>query len=167
MNARGITPVGMMIVMVISLGVLGIANGIAINKIRTDIAERFRMDVDGRANNLYKLIRRDILLAGSMASSWDSLAAIEVNGDTLIIRFSELDKIQYYLDRVNQLHREDVIVARHIQSFAVTEGDFEIQISIDVGASRIHRFINNGNLYHRVYEWTIIPQSTDYRNRNN
>lgn len=167
MNARGITPVGMMVVMVISLVVLGITNGIAINKIRTDAVERFRMDINGRANNLYKLIRRDILLAGSMASSWDSLVAIEVNGDTLIIRFSELDKIQYYLDRVNQLHREDVIVAQHIQSFAVTEDDFEIQVTLDVGANRIHRFINNGNLYHRVYEWTIIPQTIDYRNRNN
>ncbi len=167
MNARGITPVGMMVVMVISLGVLGIANGIAINKIRTDIAERFRMDVNGRANNLYKLIRRDILLAGSMASTWDSLAATEVNGDTLIIRFSELDKIQYYLNGVNQLYREDVVVARHIQSFVVSEDNFEIQVTLDVGANRIHRFINNGNLYHRVYEWTIVPQTIGYRNRNN
>lgn len=167
MNERGFTLVEMMIAMVIGMLVLGLATGIAINEIRTQVAEQFRTDVDGRANNLHKLIRRDVLLAGSMASSWDSLAATEVKGDTLIIRFSELDEVKYYLNGVNQLYREDVIVGRGIQSFVVIEDSVAIQVSIDVGADRIHRWVNNGNLYHRQYKWTVVPRNVYYRSRGN
>ena len=167
MNARGFTLIELIISMVIGLVVLSMASGIAINEIRTQVAEQFRVGVDGRASNLHKLIRRDVLLAGSMASTWDSLAATEVNGDTIIIRFSELDEVKYYLNGINQLFREDAIVARHIQSFVVTEDSLAIQISLDVGAERVHRWINNGNLYHRVYEWTVLPRTVYYRSRNN
>jgi prepilin-type N-terminal cleavage/methylation domain-containing protein len=167
MNNRGLTLIEMMIAMVIGLIVLGLATGIAINETRTQVAEQYRIDVDGRANNLHKLMRRDVMLAGSMASSWDSLAATEVNGDTLIVRFSELDEVKYYLNGVNQLYREDVVVGRHIQSFTVTEDSVAIQISLDVGAERVHRWINNGNLYHRSYKWTVIPRTVYYRNRGN
>ncbi len=167
MNDKGLTIMEMMVAMVIGLVVLGLATGIAINETRTQVAEQYRVDVDGRASNLHKLMRRDIMLAGSMASAWDSLAAIEVNGDTLIVRFSELDEVKYYLNGVNQLYREDVIVGRYIQSFTVIEDSIAIQISLDVGAERVHRWINNGNLYHRSYKWTVIPRTAYYRNRGN
>lgn len=167
MNAKGMTLIEIMISMVIGLVVLGMATGIAINETRTQVTEQFRVDVDGRASNLHKLIRRDVMLAGSMASVWDSLAATEVNGDTLIIRFSELDEVKYYLDAVNQLYREDVIVGRYIQSFTVTEDNSVIHISLDVGAERVHRWINNGNLYHRSYKWAVVPRTAYYKNRTN
>ena len=90
-----------------------------------------------------------------------------MNGDTLIIRFSELDAVKYYLNGVNQLYREDVVVGRHIQSFTVTEDSVAIQVALDVGAERTHRWVNNGNLYHRQYEWTVVPRNVYYRSRGN
>lgn len=159
MNKRGMTLIEMTVALIIGSVVMGLMVGVAVTETRTQVAEEYRYDVDFRARNLYKLISRDILLAGSMASSWDSTRAIRANGDTLVIRFSELDSVRYFLDGVDRIHRENVPIADQILSFIVTEDSISIYVSLDVAASNIHRWVNDGELYHRQYEWTVVPRT--------
>lgn len=125
----------------------------------TETINEFDSDIDFRSRNFYKLIRRDILLASSMESGIDSLRAVEVRGDTLIIRFSILDSVQYFLSGTD-VYREDVPVANDVISFAVVQDSIIINITLDVAAQYTHRWVNDGEVYHRQYEWvTVLNES--------
>lgn len=165
MNKRGVTLIEMMIALTIGVAIVGLAVGLAITVTRTQIAEEYRSDVDFRARKLHKLISRDVLLAGSMASNWDSLQVIQVANDTLIIRFSESESVRYFIDDSNRVHREDRLVASHVLSFGVTQDGIAVHVSLDMAANGQYRWMNGGNLYHRTYEWTVVPRNSYYRVR--
>lgn len=163
MNKRAFSLVEMVVTLAVGLILLGITAGVVINETRIRVEQEYKSDIDFRSRNFHKMMSRDILLAGSMASSWDSLPPIRVNGDTLLIRFSTLDSVRYFLDGVDRIHREDVPIAVSILSFTVEQDSVAIHVSLDVGATSTHRWVNGGNVYHRNYEWTVVPNNTFFR----
>jgi Tfp pilus assembly protein PilW len=165
MNKRGVTLIEMMISLTIGVAVVGMAVGVAITQTRTQVAEEYRSDVDFRARKLHKLISRDVLLAGGMAASWDSITAVQVAGDTLTIRFSESESVRYFIDGMNRVQREGIPIASHVLSWGVTQDSIAVHVSLDMAANGQYRWMNGGNLYHRTYEWTVVPRNTYYRVR--
>lgn len=127
----------------------------------TQMVDEFNSDIDFRSRNFHNLIRRDILLASSMESLDDSADAISVRGDTLIIRFADLDSIRYYLDGWN-IYREDVPVANRILSFTVTQDTVIVHITLDVAAQTEHRWVNDGEVYHWQYEWVTVLNDSQF-----
>lgn len=146
-------------VAIFTFGGMALAN--LITTTTTQTVDAFDADIDFRSKNLYNLMRRDILLASTMESGFDSLQTIEVLGDTLAVRFSDLDYIRYFLDGSN-IYREDVLIASDILSFAVTNDTVSIHVTIDVAAQHVHRWVNDGNVHHRQYEWVMILNNSQF-----
>lgn len=121
----------------------------------TETMDEFNSDIDFRSRNFHKLMRRDVLLSSSMAYPSDSQQAIEVSGDTLIIRFSELDSVRYFLSGTN-VYREDVPIIDNVVSFDITYDTITVDVSIVVAAKSVHPWVNNGELYSRQYEWVTV-----------
>ena len=137
----------------------GVTTANVITTTTTETIDEFDSDIDFRSRNFHKLIRRDLLLASSMESGIDSLRAVEVRGDTLIIRFSILDSVRYFLNGTD-VYREDIPVASDVLSFVVVQDGTIINITLDVAAQYIHRWVNSGEVYHRQYEWvTVLNES--------
>ncbi len=121
----------------------------------TETIDEFNSDIDFRSRNFHSLMRRDVLLASSMAYPSDTLQSVEVSGDTLIIRFSELDSVRYFLSGTN-VFREDVPIIDNVVSFDITYDTITVDVSIVVAAKSLHRWVNNGELYSRQYEWVTV-----------
>lgn len=137
----------------------GVATTNVITTTTTETVNEFDSDIDFRSRNFHKLISRDLLLASSMESGFDSLRAVEVRGDTLIIRFSMLDSVRYFLNGTD-VYREDVPVASDVLSFVVVQDSTIINVTLDVAAQYVHRWVNGGEVYHRQYEWvTVLNES--------
>lgn len=137
----------------------GMVTANVISDMTTQTVNEFDSDIDFRSRNFHKLIRRDLLLASSMESGIDSLRAVEVRGDTLIIRFSILDSVRYFLNGTD-VYREDVPVANDVLSFVVIQDGTIINVTLDVAAQYVHRWVNGGEVYHRQYEWvTVLNES--------
>lgn len=150
-----------MIVIVTILILGGMAWTNLVTSTTTRMVDEFNSDIDFRSRNFHRLVSRDILLASSMESGIDSLPAIEVRGDTLIIRFADLDSVRYYLNGWN-IYREDVPVADRILSFTVTQNTIIVDITLDVAAQTEHRWVNDGNVYHRQYEWVTVLNDSQF-----
>ena len=138
----------------------------AVNK-ATDLVHGYDADIDFRSRNFHNLVRRDILLASSMEGPFDSASAVEVSGDTLIIRFADLDSVRYFLDlsdgAVNSIYREDVPVIDNVLSFDITYDTITVDVSMVVAARGTHPWVNNGELYNRKYEWVTVLNNSQVR----
>ena len=114
-------------------------------------------------------MRRDILLASSMEGPFDSTPAVEVRGDTLIIRFADLDSVRYFLDRsdesisIGKIYREDVPIIDNVLFFDITYDTITVDVSMVVAARGTHPWVNNGELYNRKYEWVTVLNNSQVR----
>ena len=128
----------------------------------TEIVREYDSDIDLRSRNFHRLMRRDILLASSMEGPFDSASAVEVSGDTLIIRFADLDSVRYFLNGTN-VYREDVPIVNSVVSFDISYDTITVDVSIVVAAKSLHRWVNNGELYSRQYEWVTVLNNSQVR----
>ena len=99
--------------------------------------------------NVHNFIRRDIFLANEMTPSWDVVKAVDTQNDTLIIRFSSIDSVRYYLDDT-ALWREDVLLLKNVWQWRARllpdSTSYEVFIALGDSAKPIS------------YEWVIIPR---------
>ena len=135
-----------------------------VTRTATTVTHEYDSDIDFRSRNFHSLMRRDILLASSMEGPFDSASAVEVRGDTLIIRFADLDGVRYFLDRpFGSIYREDVPVLDNVLSFDITYDTITVHVTMDVAAQSLHRWVNNGELYNRRYEWVTVLNNSQVR----
>ena len=100
--------------------------------------------------NVHNFIRRDIFMANEMTPSWDVVRAVDTQSDTLIVRFSSIDSVRYYLDDDKRLWREDVILLKNVWKWRARllpdSTSYEIFIALGDSVKPIS------------YEWVIIPR---------
>lgn len=144
-------------ILVISLIAFVMLGGASISNYREAVANLYRYETESNSRNIFNFIRRDVQLASQMASTWDSLPATQVTNDTLVIRFSELDEVLYFLDGEENLHRSDAIIADNVLGFTLDSIQDGFKISLTVAATETSKIINNGDRYLKTYEWVVIP----------
>ena len=158
----------MMVLIVGALSVGLVMTNMATKK-ATNLVHGYDADIDFRSRNFHNLMRRDILLASSMEGPFDSAPAVEVRGDTLIIRFADLDSVRYFLDRsdesisIGKIYREDVPIIDNVLFFDITYDTITVDVSMVVAARDTHPWVNNGELYNRKYEWVTVLNNSQVR----
>lgn len=129
---------------------------------REHLQQMVELEVNTTSQNLYRMMVRDLHLAGKMSTPWDAGQPAQVVGDTLYIRFAQLDSVRYYLGEDSLLYREDVSFIGPIQSFIPEiDEDNNIKITVCVAASRVWKGINGSKLYKRTYEWRLILHESE------
>lgn len=154
-NQRNIHTAVFMLTIFLILGLLW--SGASVSNYREAVANLYRFETESSSRNVFNFIKRDVRLASQMVSTWDSLPATRVVTDTLLIRFSELDEVLYFLDGEEKLYRSDAVIADHVLKFTLDSIQDGFKISLTVAATETSKIVNNGNRYHRTYEWVVIP----------
>ena len=107
-------------------------------------------EITPAVQNIHNFIRRDIFLANEMTPSWDIHNAVDTQNDTLIIRFSSIDSVRYYVDDIAQLWREDALLLKNVWQWRARllsdSTSYEIFIALGDPENPIS------------YEWIIIPR---------
>lgn len=132
-------------------------SGASVSNYREAVANLYRYETESSSRNIFNFIKRDVQLAAQMVSTWDSLPATRILQDTLLIRFSELDEVLYFLDGEEKLYRSDAVIADNVLKFTLDSIQDGFKISLTVAATETSKIVNNGNRYHRTYEWVVIP----------
>lgn len=131
--------------------------GASVSHYREAVANLYRFETESSSRNVFNFIKRDVRLASQMHSTWDSLPATQVTNDTLVIRFSELDEVLYFLDGEEKLYRSDAVIASNVLGFTLDSIQDGFKISLTVAATETSKIVNNGDRYHKTYEWVVIP----------
>lgn len=155
LNRQNIQTAVFMLTIFLILGLLW--SGASVSNYREAVANLYRYETESSSRNVFNFIRRDVRLAAQMGSTWDSLPATRVVTDTLLIRFSELDEVLYFLDGEEKLYRSDAVIADNVLKFTLDSIQDGFKISLTVAATETSKIVNNGNRYHRTYEWVVIP----------
>ncbi len=155
------------IVFIAAVGLVAIVMilGISLGNYREAVINLYRFETESSSRNIYNFIKRDVYLSGQMVTLWDSLPAIQVLGDTLLVRFSELDAIRYYLDEEERLFREDAFIADNVIQFGVDSIAHGFKVTMMLAATETSRIVNSGDRYHRSYKWTVVPREFYERRR--
>ncbi len=126
------------------------------------IFAQYQLDVAESSEHIYNAIKRDVMLGGAMASSWDSLSATDSMGDTLLIRFSAIDSVRYFRTENGVVYREDVPVVDNIESFRIEkEPTGAINVTVVIAAKNTSWMVAGG--YRKLFEWVIVPRTLPYR----